>query len=1079
MAFHLVRPAALMLFDELRNHFGGGHHDGHGDDGDGGFHGGFGEHRPGGGGPFDGDRPGGPHGPGPERPAEPGPGHVEDVAEGPFRVVRPADMLVVDLSLVNLRFDGRRLVPRDPGSPAFVLAGLPPQHVVEQSFLVGSTPPPAPVRAFTSGPTTLAFSVPADLNGLDLSLGALLDWERLVPLTVPVGVQAPDTAGSTLFQGVPRSVLEFPTRLLITYDEPVDWLNRPEPHRADERTALWHARLRGTQDDGDVLLRAFAAVRNRGPLLVNGPLTAGNLEDLVTLTSRAELVPPGGPPIEVPSAPLHSEQFIVTPLGASAHLHGAWAAALVTDENRYPQAGRPFPNLEAYDHITGLGRDQYIRVVTRGRLSTGHLASHVKEFRRVFVARPNDGIVAYLQREDRIIVKQPEVQYGQDTRYTYAGREMPFRSLRITDRATPLIQPPDPRPDEPEDPMKPIRDKVAFWVKLLDSGKDHKFTLIGTDCESRRVSFTMPLVFVPDGQLVDPVTRSNIDTESLLKTLYLEVPSRLNCPMGGQVMAMAQPPADAPGSTSHAVGTLTFGLGTIGRTAQEEDRYVVGLPHVRAAEVRVPAVEQFVANAGDRAVVFNDTYLKQTMEKHPAGAYLDLQSPIPLALGAEKAGGVASPKTALKLITAQAGVVPDLFKTDAATGAVVDAFDLGGMKKAFDGANLLGVIPLNRFLQDIPTDHRGALQRLSDEQLAAILDADDGLLPAPVLRVRDLADGQGKELRYVWKTKLGKIGAGTQQGESSTLPVNLENATLILDARTVRSQDAVDKSTVQGKLTNFTLDFAKIARVDIAELTCKAGPGKKPDITASGLALTFEKDLEFINTLRSALPADVFGSGAYVDVDDQGVRAGYKFALPALGIGVFTLSNVSLAAELAIPFDGGAVSFRFSVAEREHPFNVTVSLFGGGGYFSMLVDTTGPQRIEGAIEFGGAAALDLGVASGGVSVMAGIRFTLADKEVSLTGYLRCSGFLCVLGIVTVSVEFSLELTYEKHGHQSVVRGRGTLTVSVRIAFFSKSVTLELERSFSGAPGDPSFAECVPLEPYWREFCEAYLPEPHG
>ncbi|MBJ6637670.1 hypothetical protein H4K36_06535 [Streptomyces sp. DHE7-1] len=50
---------------------------------------------------------------------------------------------------------------------------------------------------------------------------------------------------------------------------------------------------------------------------------------------------------------------------------------------------------------------------------------------------------------------------------------------------------------------------------------------------------------------------------------------------------------------------------------------------------------------------------------------------------------------------------------------------------------------------------------------------------------------------------------------------------------------------------------------------------------------------------------------------------------------------------------------------------------------------------------------------------------------------------------------------------------------MRIAFFSKSVTLELERSFSGAPRDPTFADCVPLEPYWREFCQAYAPQPHG
>lgn len=1004
-------------------------------------------------------------------------------------------MLVVDISLVNLRLEGHRLVPRHPGAPAFVLAVLPPQHVVEQSFPVGSATPSGPVKAFTAGPTTLAFSVPPELNGLDLSLGALLDWERLVPLTVPPGV-APDTPGSTVFREVPRSVLEFPTRLLITYDEPVGWLSRPDPHQANGRAALWHARLHGTRD-GDVQLRAFAAVEGRGPLLLDGPLSPTNLEDLVTLTSRAELLPPGGPPIDVPSAPLSSEQFIVTPLGASAHLHGTWAAPSPLDKLRYPNAGRHFPSLEAYDHITGLGRDQYIRVVTRGRMCTGHLASHVKEFRRVFAASPHDGIVAYLRREDRIIVKQPEVSYEQESRYTHAGREMPFLSLRITDRVTPLIKQPSPNSQQPPDPNEPIRDDVAFWVQLLSDGSDYPFTLIGTDCEGRKVSFKMPLVFVPDGQLVDPQPPlpapgeqpPSIDTEALLKRLYREKPSRMTCTLDGQVMAMARPPADAPGSTSHPVGDLTFGLGTFVRAADaDKGRYMVGMPYVQEARVRVQAVEQFTGDAGDKAVVFDDTYLEHTMEAHPAGAYLALLSPVTLALGAEKAGGVASPKTVLQLITAQAGVVPGVFKKDP-DGTTVPGIDLAGMKAAFAGATLLGVVPLDQFLQDIPQDHHGTLQQLDDAQIEAILQDAKGLLPTPVLRVRDLVDGQGKELRYVWKTKLGERPK-PQPGELP-LPVILDKATLTLDARTVRSQDAVNKATVQGTLTDFALDFFEIARVHIDELTFRSGPGRKPDITASGLELKFEESLKFINTLRSALPADVFGSGAYVDVDEKGVRAGYKFALPALGIGIFTLSNVSLAAELNIPFNGDAVSFRFSVAERKHPFIVTVSLLGGGGYFSMLVDTNGPQQIEGAIEFGGAAALNLGIASGGVSIMAGIRFMLGkqkviegDKEkeidvVSLTGYLRCSGFLCVLGIVTVSVEFSLELMYDKHGDQTVVRGRGTLTVSVRIAFFSKSVTLTLERSFSGAPADPSFADCVPLEPYWREFCAAYAPQPHG
>ncbi|MFF3662344.1 hypothetical protein [Streptomyces olivochromogenes] len=971
-------------------------------------------------------------------------------------------MLVVDIALVNLEFDGRRLVRRDRNAPTLILVGLPPQHVLEEVPAPLNTLPTTlgPMQAVTAGSTQLAFSVPADIDGLELSLASLLNWARLVPMTVPVGLRSPDTAGSTVFQGIPRSVIEFPTRLLITYDEPVDWVGRREPQQVDGRTALWHTRLHGARD-GDVLLRAFATVANRSGLTANNPLTIETLEDIVTLTSRAELPGPvGSPPIEVPTAPLHAEQFIVTPMGASARLHGAWEPLPTGAQPQNP--GQRLPNLATYDHITGLGRDQYIRVVSRGRLSTGHEALLVSELRRQFVARPNDGIVAYLQREDRVIVKQPEVPYGSGTGFTHEGREMPFRALRITDRVTPpLLQP------------VPVND--AFWVALQSTRDDYEFTLIGTDHEDRRVSFTMPLVFVPDGM-------DEAKKETRLKELYagdlnaqtpsavdLKLMSRMNRSMGGQVMALAQPPAGAPGSTTHAVGTLTFGLGVTGPAA----RPVVGLPHVSAAEVRVPAIEQFTPNAGYLAVRFNDTFLQQTMENHPAGAYLNLKKAVSLTFGAEKAGGVASPNAAVELITSQAGVIPNVFKTGPA-GEVVDAIGLDDIKAAFGKAKLLGFIDLRRYLQNIAKDSLDTLRQLGDDRIEAILHASNGLLPAPVLRIRDLADGQGKELRYVWKTALGK--RDTQQGDDSKDILDVSEAVLTLDARTIRSKDAVDKATVEGRLTNFKLNFGGMARVEIADLKFKTGPGKKPDVTATGLELKFSNELEFINSLRSALPADGFGGGAYIEVQPSGVHAGYKLALPAIGVGVFTLSNVSLGAELVIPFDGNPISFRFSVSERAHPFNVAVSLFGGGGYFSMLVDAKGVQQIEGAIEFGGSAALNLGVASGGVSVMAGIRFEYlaAEDRVSLGGYLRCNGFLCVLGIITVSVEFYLELTYEKHGRESVVRGKGRLTVSVRIAFFSKSVSLELERSFSGAPGDPTFADCV-LPPHWHEYCPAFAP----
>lgn len=1076
MSFRIRRPVSLRLGEELRNHPGDGQHDDHGDDhsgehsgdraGGGGFGGG------GFGGPPHGPQHGPPHGPGthpgpgpfpgPDRPPEPEPPHEVDVAEGPFRVVRPADMLVVDIDLVNLRFDGRRLVREDRAQPAFVLAGLPPQHVQEEVPLNLNVT--APMKAVTAGSTRLAFSVPDNIDSLDLSLDALLDWARLVPMTVPViGPQNPDTPGTTVFQGLPRSVIEFPTRLFLTYDDPVDWVGHPQPQQADGRTALWHARLHGERD-GEVRLRAFATAGDRGALPGNPPITADNMADLVTLTSRVELVPPGDRPIDVPSAPLHAEQFIVTPQGSSVHLHGLWGSPPNTPEERerYRKAGRHFPNVVAYDHITGLGRDQYVRVVIHGRLSPGHESLLVTETRRWFIAGPDDGIVAYLHKEQYIVVKQPEVEYGARTGFQHAGREMPFRTLRITDRVTPLIQT---RTENPQN--------EAFWVNLQESGEDFDFSLIGTDTEGRKVSFTMPLVFVPDG-LADEQTQLTklYNPATPTEAMKAKMEKRLRREIHGQVMAMAEAPPGASGSTSHAVGALTFGLGTF--AFGQGGTPVVGQPQVSAAAVRVPAVEQFTPNAGDLEVKFNATYLQQTMQGHPAGAYLDLTKPLSLTFGAEQAGGLSSPNSAVKTITSQAGVIPDVIKTDPTTGAVLDAAPIKTIRDAFGGAQLLG-IDLSTYLKGLVKEQLGALQQLDDNQIKDILDNPQGRLPAPVLRIRDLVDGQqGKELRYVWKPALERpTTAGG--GVDPTALLDVSKASLILDARTVRSTEAVQKATVQGSLSNFALDFFDIARVEFEELKFKTSPGQKPDVTASGVELKFSSALEFINSLRSALPADVFGPGAFIDVQTTGLRAGYKLALPAIGVGVFTLSNVTLSAELMIPFDGKPVAFRFSVSEQKHPFNVTVSLFGGGGYFSMLVDASGVQEIEGSIEFGGAAALNLGVASGGVSIMAGIRFQLDKKAVSLSGYLRCNGFLTVLGIVTVSVEFYLELTYEKNKetHQSVVRGRGTLTVSVRIAFFSKSVQLEMERSFAGAPGDPTFAQCFSKDRDWPEFCAAY------
>ena len=156
-------------------------------------------------------------------------------------------------------------------------------------------------------------------------------------------------------------------------------------------------------------------------------------------------------------------------------------------------------------------------------------------------------------------------------------------------------------------------------------------------------------------------------------------------------------------------------------------------------------------------------------------------------------------------------------------------------------------------------------------------------------------------------------------------------------------------------------------------------------------------------------------------------------------------------------------------------------IFGGGGFFHVELDTDGLRMLEAAFEFGATAALDIGVASGEVHIMAGIYFAVEKKAIpdhgeqmcaSLSGYLRCGGSLCVLGLVKISVEFYLSFTYyaarregEGPGHPHR-RGRDRVLQQVRSSSPSSG------RS-AGSGGDPTFADQMPTPALWADYAEAF------
>jgi hypothetical protein len=130
------------------------------------------------------------------------------------------------------------------------------------------------------------------------------------------------------------------------------------------------------------------------------------------------------------------------------------------------------------------------------------------------------------------------------------------------------------------------------------------------------------------------------------------------------------------------------------------------------------------------------------------------------------------------------------------------------------------------------------------------------------------------------------------------------------------------------------------------------------------------------------------------------------------------------------------------------------------------------QELEAALEFTGSLALNVGVASGGVYVKAGIYYHWQADKAELTGYVEVGGSLSVIGLITVSLVFNMSLTYTTAGK---VWGQATLIVEVELLCFSTDVSVTVERQFKGSAGDPSFGELYGPQ-QWASYCAAFAEE---
>ncbi len=335
-------------------------------------------------------------------------------------------------------------------------------------------------------------------------------------------------------------------------------------------------------------------------------------------------------------------------------------------------------------------------------------------------------------------------------------------------------------------------------------------------------------------------------------------------------------------------------------------------------------------------------------------------------------------------------------------------------------------------------------------------------------------DGSILRVSFEWTPKLKSWPNATDP----LLEVKEDSLLFSITARA--GMNGKNEVSALAQMKDFTLHLfpkAELVRIAFNRFGFSAGSSKH-DLDIVIKNIRFLGVLSFVEDLKELIPLDGFSDPPNIAVTPEGLTAGFGLALPDIAMGVFSITNMSLNADIQVPFLGKAVTVGFSFCTRERPFIIAVAFIGGGGWCGVRLSADGLEVLEVGLEAGAILAVNFGVASGSVSAMIGIYIRLEGKEGSLTAYFRLRGEVDVLGLISAAIELYLALAY--HFDSGKLIGQATITVNVSVIGISKNVSIHTERSFAGSNGDPSFrdvmVEADGSSPAWTTYCLAFAEE---
>ncbi len=553
------------------------------------------------------------------------------------------------------------------------------------------------------------------------------------------------------------------------------------------------------------------------------------------------------------------------------------------------------------------------------------------------------------------------------------------------------------------------------------------------------------------------------------------------------------------------------------------------------AEVK-SQVELLYTNAQELAGVVGAGLPTLALQGVPAAAQASaVAAQVALVVGAARkfygsdlggSGSPVSPPSGLLETIALIGAMDVETLTSAATvgGSILElinnANELTGQINNLTGMGARATVPTQATAANGYTATLGQGPALAAQTVNAALQIAAGVQQSFTTKLQDLTTAlQGADLATLFQAAQQaldaarnmtvkiewqpKVGSFALPGTSWTIfrPATQHALTLLMEVRakaTPTQSAGVDLSCrldhfdiCIGQTSDGNNGFTGVVNLQFDHISFEMVAGAKPDVDVKINGLAFGGPLAFLQSLQELIPKDGFSDPPFLNVTTDGIQAGFTLSIPNLAVGMFTLENVSITAELDIPFFsngsvGAALTFTFSFCDKDHPFIITVSLLGGGGYLIVSFTPKGLEHLEASICVAAQLAVNIiDVAQGSVTVTAGITFTIDDSsgtdDVSLTAFLRVQGEVDLLGVITVSVSLDVSMSYDFQNRMIV--GEADLQVDVTVVFFTIPVNIPFRKEFHACNNDPTLRQLMPPTVTqtsnnapgvsWAEYCYAY------